>query len=307
VGLSNAAKADIWLILVTILGAIGWILSKEAVLQMPPFLFISLRFLLAGLLLLVFGYSQVRALNWNQCKQAILVGSVFAIGMCFWIMGLYTGVSISVGSFILSSSVIFSPIIANIFFKEKVPISTWSSMPVALLGLAYLTLTEGFEVQKGQLLFILSSLFIALFFVLNSRAANDQTGVAASEKVPALPLTTLSLLTVGVSVAFVSFALESWSSAAENYSTNLLAWVLASAFIATALRFFMQTYAQSLSMASHGVVIMVVEPIWTALLAAAWFAESLSGNDLIGCVLIFAAVIIIRWTLIQGLFKRSTG
>ena len=123
----------------------------------------------------------------------------------------------------------------------------------------------------------------------------------------AQPRWTLSLLTVGVSVAFVSFALESWSTAADNYSTNLLAWVLASAFIATALRFFMQTYAQSLSMASHGVVIMVVEPIWTALLAAFWFAERLSGNDLIGCVLIFAAVIIIRWTLIQGLFKRTTG
>jgi drug/metabolite transporter (DMT)-like permease len=69
----------------------------------------------------------------------------------------------------------------------------------------------------------------------------------------------------------------------------------------------MQTHAQSLSSNSHGVVIMIVEPIWTALMAAAWFGESLSEKELIGCVLVFISIIIIRWTLIQRLLKRATA
>jgi drug/metabolite transporter (DMT)-like permease len=311
--LSNAIKADILLVLVTILAAISWIFSKEAVLLMPPLLFICSRFLLAGLLLLIVGFNQLSVLSWNQYRQAIIVGFIFALGMCFWVMGLHSGVSLSVASFITSSAVIFSPIISKIFFAEKVPSTTWYAIPFALVGLAFLSLYGEFEIQKGQLLFIVSALFVALFFVLNSRAANHREIVVlgevtrVSKRVPALPLTAIALVTVGVLVGMLSFITEGWLEAAEGFSSTLLAWVLASAFIGTALRFFMQTHAQSLSSNSHGVVIMIVEPIWTALMAAAWFGESLSEKELIGCVLVFISIIIIRWTLIQRLLKRASA
>lgn len=279
---------------------------------MPPFLFICSRFFLAGLLLLVVGFNQLSELTWNQCQQAMVVGVIFAIGMCFWVMGLHSGVSLSVASFITSSAVIFSPIIAKFFFDEKVPRTTWYAIPFALLGLAFLSLSGELLVQKGQLLFVMSAVFVALFFVLNSRAANHREVVylddvvSVSEKVPALPLTAIALTTVGILVGILSFFVENWFDVAENFSNDLLGWVLASAFIGTALRFFMQTYAQSLSNKSHGVVIMIVEPIWTALLAAAWFSERLSEKDLVGCVLVFISVVILRWTLIRGLFKRAS-
>ncbi|ATI03851.1 MULTISPECIES: DMT family transporter [Cycloclasticus] len=311
--MSNAIKADILLVLVTILAAISWIFSKEAVLLMPPLLFICSRFLLAGLLLLIVGFNQLSVLSWNQYRQAIIVGFIFALGMCFWVMGLHSGVSLSVASFITSSAVIFSPIISKIFFAEKVPSTTWYAIPFALVGLAFLSLSGEFEIQKGQLLFIVSALFVALFFVLNSRAANHREIVVlgevtrVSKRVPALPLTAIALVTVGVLVGMLSFITEGWLEAAEGFSSTLLAWVLASAFIGTALRFFMQTHAQSLSSNSHGVVIMIVEPIWTALMAAAWFGESLSEKELIGCVLVFISIIIIRWTLIQRLLKRASA
>ncbi len=280
---------------------------------MPPLLFICSRFLLAGLLLLIVGFNQLSVLSWNQYRQAIIVGFIFALGMCFWVMGLHSGVSLSVASFITSSAVIFSPIISKIFFAEKVPSTTWYAIPFALVGLAFLSLSGEFEIQKGQLLFIVSALFVALFFVLNSRAANHREIVVlgevtrVSKRVPALPLTAIALVTVGVLVGMLSFITEGWLEAAEGFSSTLLAWVLASAFIGTALRFFMQTHAQSLSSNSHGVVIMIVEPIWTALMAAAWFGESLSEKELIGCVLVFISIIIIRWTLIQRLLKRATA
>lgn len=280
---------------------------------MPPLLFICSRFLLAGLLLLIVGFKQLSVLSWNQYRQAIIVGFIFALGMCFWVLGLHSGVSLSVASFITSSAVIFSPIISKIFFAEKVPSTTWYAIPFALVGLAFLSLSGEFEIQKGQLLFIVSALFVALFFVLNSRAANHREIVVlgevtrVSKRVPALPLTAIALVTVGVLVGMLSFITEGWLEAAEGFSSTLLAWVLASAFIGTALRFFMQTHAQSLSSNSHGVVIMIVEPIWTALMAAAWFGESLSEKELIGCVLVFISIIIIRWTLIQRLLKRASA
>lgn len=303
----NALKADLWLVLVTILAAVSWIFSKEAIMLMPPLIFISLRFFLAGLFLTIIGFHQIKLLNWAQYKQAILVGCVFTVGMCFWIMGLYSGVSLTIGGFLTSLAVLFSPILARVFFKEYVPSRTWYAIPVAVIGVGFLSLGSGFNIESGQLLFMVASLFFALFFILNTRAANHREvgGIdevlEISEKVPSLPLTAITLLVVGVIAGCLSLLMESPSIVIEEFSMAMLGWVLASAFIGTAIRFFIQTHAQSLSENSHGVVIMVVEPVWTALLAAAWFSEQLSVNDFVGCLLIFISIIIIRWTSIYQL------
>lgn len=132
---------------------------------MPPLLFISSRFILAGILLSMVGFRQIKSLNWHQYKQAIVVGSIFAAGMCFWIMGLYSGVNLSVGGFLTSLAVVISPALARIFFKEPAPFTTWLSMPVVAIGLGFLSLNSGIEIETGQLLFITASFFFALFFI----------------------------------------------------------------------------------------------------------------------------------------------
>lgn len=308
-GLSRAAKADLWFVVVTLLAAAGWIFSKEAILLMPPLLFISLRFLLAGMVLTMVGFRQVKALSWNQYRQSIFVGAIFSFGTCFWVMGLYSGVSISVGVFLTSLAVIMVPLLSRVLFKEKPPRSTWFSIPVAVIGLAILTLKSDLSIETGQLFFLAASFFFGIFFIYNTRAANHQEvamldeSINVSEKVPALPLTAITLLVVGVIAAAVSLYMEPWQPTFTDFSLELLFWVSASALVGTALRFFIQTHAQSLSTHSHGVVIMVVEPIWTACLAAAWFDESLSQTDLMGCSLIFLSIVINRWPLISGLFR----
>jgi drug/metabolite transporter (DMT)-like permease len=73
--------------------------------------------------------------------------------------------------------------------------------------------------------------------------------------------------------------------------------------IGTAARFLLQTYAQGLTTPSHAAVIMILEPIWTALIAAAWFNERMSELQLIGCSMIFAALIINRWSSVNSWLK----
>lgn len=306
--MSNTLKADLWLLLVTMLAAISWMFSKEAILIMPPFLFTSLRFLLAGLLLGLFGFRQLKVLNWAQCSQAMLVGSVFTLGMCLWIKGVNSGVSLSIGGFLISLAVVIVPVFAKIFFQEKLPKSTCFAMPIAAAGLAVLSLKSNIELASGQLYFIYSTLFFAFFFILNARAANYHEHHVKgrkriSERVPALPLTAVSLLTVGFLSGCLSVAMEPWDALHNDFSMDVVKWVLASAFIGTALRFFIQTYAQSLSSSSHGVVIMVVEPVWTAILAALWFSEQLSDSDMLACLLIFLSLLVNRWSSIASLLK----
>lgn len=316
--MSDAHKSDLLLVLVTLLAAISWMFSKEAVLMMPPLMFMAARFLIAGGILALIALPALRRLNRDQIKRSVGVGLVFGIAMSCWILGLFHGDSMGEGAFLTSMGIVIVPIIARLVFGEAQPLSTWLAIPIAAAGLALLSLENGFQPDPGQLYFVAAAFIFALYFTLNTRAANQRTvtskqgEVIEKQKVPALPLTALALLTVGVVTLAESAISEAWAPTLNNPPPILFVWILASAVIGTAGRFLLQTYAQSLSAQSHGVVILVLEPVWVALFAAGWFGETMSALQLAGCGLIFMALLVNRWSAltraIKGLMKaRKTA
>lgn len=310
--LSNARKSDLLLVVVTLMAAISWIFSKEAVLLMPPLLFMAMRFLLAGSVLAFIARRPLRRLNADQFRRSVGVGLVFGIAMSFWVMGLFHATHVGEGAFLTSLGVVVVPVLARFIFREEQPVSTWFAIPVAVSGLALLSLKNGFRPEIGQLFFVVAACIFALFFTLNTRAANQRTVVnrlgetIEKQRVPALPLTSIALLIVGTVTLVESAFLEPWTPTLNNFSGILAMWIIASAVVGTAGRFLLQTYAQSLSTHSHGVVIMVLEPVWVALFAAGWFSESMSGPQMAGCGLIFLALLINRWGVISKAVKGWT-
>lgn len=307
--MSNARKSDLYLVIVTLLAATSWIFSKEAVLLMPPLLFISLRFLIAGGFLALAAWRPLSQLSLNQLKRGVGVGLVFGVAMSFWVMGLYNISSMGEGAFITSLGVVIVPVVARLAFKEAQPASTWFAIPIAAAGLALLSLRNGFQPEPGQIFFVLTASIFALYFNLNTRAANQRTVTDRSgnqvekPRIPALPLTTIALLTVGTVALLGSSVTESWSPTFSDPPPLLVWWILASAIIGTAARFLLQTYAQSLAIHSHGAVILVLEPVWVSLFAAGWFGETMTVIQLTGCGLIFVALIVNRWSVINKALK----
>lgn len=304
--LSDAHKSDLLLVVVTLLAAISWMFSKEAVMLMPPLLFMALRFLIAGLILGLAAPGYLRRLTRDHLLRSIQVGLVFGVAMSCWIMGLFHASHVGEGAFLTSLGVVIVPVIARLVFREPQPLSTWLALPVAVAGLAMLSLQNGFRPEPGQMFFVAAANIFALFFILNTRAANTRSETSRAgvtvrrERVPAVVLTAITLLTVGAFATLLSLILEpAWSITFDDFPPILVWWVLASAIIGTAGRFFVQTYAQSLSTHSHGVVIMVLEPVWVALFATGWFDESMSALQLGGCALIFAALLINRWAVLS--------
>jgi len=227
-------------------------------------------------------------------------------------MGLFHATHVGEGAFLTSLGVVVVPVLARFIFREEQPVSTWFAIPVAVSGLALLSLKNGFRPEIGQLFFVVAACIFALFFTLNTRAANQRTVVnrlgetIEKQRVPALPLTSIALLIVGTVTLVESAFLEPWTPTLNNFSGILAMWIIASAVVGTAGRFLLQTYAQSLSTHSHGVVIMILEPVWVALFAAGWFSESMSGPQMAGCGLIFLALLINRWGVISKAVKGWT-
>jgi drug/metabolite transporter (DMT)-like permease len=289
--LQSSFKADGYIVVVTILAAISWIFSKEALSEMPPLLFIGSRFLIAGVFLVFFSKSSLGKLSFTQWKTSSLVGLLFGLSMSLWIFGLFYTSSLGEGAFITSiNSVLVAPL-SYFLFKTAVPKVTWVALPITMIGLALLSLENGFKPEPSQLFFFFSAVLLSLTFTLN--------GLAAA-KIPAPALTAISLTLVGFIALMLSVALESWPS---EITKNMMLWLLLSAFIGTACRFLLQTYAQGLTSPSHAAVIMVLEPIWTAIIAAAWFDERMSAVQLVGCGLIFTSLLLNRWSSILQLMR----
>ncbi|WP_417538443.1 DMT family transporter [Marinobacter sp.] len=309
--MSDSYKSDLLLVAVTLLAAVSWIFSKEAILLMPPLLFMALRFLVAGGFLALFAWPSLVRLSSDQFKRGIGVGLVFGVAMSFWVMGLFHGTSMGEGAFLTSLGVVIVPIIARLVFKEAQPASTWLAIPVAIAGLALLSLKNGFKPEAGQIFFVVAATIFALYFTLNTRAANQRTTInrkgesVEKHRIPALPLTAIALLTVGLLTLIESLLMEPWQPTFSNPPPLLIWWVLASAIVGTAGRFLVQTYAQSLSTHSHGAVILVLEPVWVSLFAAGWFGETMAPMQLAGCGLIFAALIVNRWNALSRALRAS--
>ena len=290
---SHSLKADALLVVVTLLAAISWMFSKEAVNEMPPLLFIGSRFLLAGVFLALFSQRSLIGLNPKQWLASAQVGILFGLSMCLWIFGLFHAKNLGEGAFITSIASILVAPISYFIFKAKVEKSNWLALPVAFIGLGLLGLENGFNPEKSQLFFLGAAILLSLTFILNGRAAVRMSAAA---------LTAISLSFVGLMAIFISVYVETWPEAA---TVSMTKWLVLSALIGTAARFLLQTYAQGLTTPSRAAVIMILEPIWTASIAAAWFNERMSSLQLIGCSLIFAALIINRWANVQAWLKKE--
>src|SRR5690554_2126270 len=202
--MSDAHMSDLLLVVVTLFAAFGWMFSKEAVVMMPPLMFMAARFLIAGSVLALIALPSLFRLSADQFRRSIGVGAVFGIGMTCWIMGLYHAESMGEGAFLTSLGVVIVPVLARVVFGEAQSMSTLLAIPIAVAGLALLSLENGFKPQPGQPYLLVSAFIFALYFTLNTRAANQRTVVNKhgetihKNRVPALPLTAVALLTVGL-------------------------------------------------------------------------------------------------------------
>ncbi|MFY9179687.1 MAG: EamA family transporter, partial [Venatoribacter sp.] len=220
-------KADLVLVVVTLLAAAGWIFSKETLLGLPPLLFMGLRFLCGGALVALLAARHLARLNSEQWHSAVLVGLFMGAAMGIWIFGLHTTKSLGEGAFITSLSVVVVPMVNWLLFKQRPTRVTFIALPIAIIGMALLSLRHGFTPDPSQWYFFVAAMLLSVAFILNSRAA---------AKTPALALSAIQLLLVGAVTFCSSLLLESWPNFLD-LPAAIWGWLFLSFTLATAGRF----------------------------------------------------------------------
>lgn len=274
--------AEASLVLVTLIAGFGWLCSKEVLRGMPPLLFLGVRFASAGAVLAVLARLRAQPLPWRLHATSWWSAAMLALAMVLWMLALQLSHNLGVGAFIGSLGVVLAPVLARLMFGTVLLAQTLWAMPLAVLGVAAMALHGGWQLDAADSLFLASALAMSVFLNLNGRAG---------ARAPALSLTALQLLLAGAAGFASSALVESWPA---SLSPAVWGWLLVSILLATCGRFFLQGWAQARVPMQHSAFILLLEPVWTAVLAWWWFGSGMSASQLTGAGLIMSSLLISR-------------
>ncbi len=221
----------------------------------------------------------IRIVNLKAFYKIIGTGLLIAVALYTTAYGLKLSTSINYG-FIIKSGVIFGPLLAFLFLKEKLSFSKILLMISFLVGL-YLVTTGGKLIipQKGDLLILISALFFCFSDILLKKL---------TDKLPSSVVTS----TRGISVSIFLFLLIFISG--KNFTFDIpLTYLLISGVFAAAGQL-MVIKALSLSSVSYVSLMTMLAPLIVSLSGAFFLSEPFTVWHLLGGSIIIASGIMVQ-------------
>lgn len=271
--------ANLLLVAVTLLAAMGWIFSKYVLVAMSPMFFLATRFILSAVIVGGFRPKTVLRAPLQHIIRPLLTGTLLGIQIAMWGYGLMLSDGLGVGAFLISLSFLLIPVTGLLFGYRARPY-TWIAIIVAVPGLALLALRHGFALAASDIVFLLSAVLYSLYFNINGRLCAG---------IPPVTQTTYQLFAVSVVCAL---AYGFWESDQTQSFAGVWLWFVLSIVLATCLRFFLLLKAQSMEPEGQGAIVMTLEPVWVAILSTLYMNETLSLTALSGMAIIFLALLI---------------
>ena len=285
--------SSLLLLLAAIIWGAAFVAQSVGMEYMEPLTFNAARFLVGGFVLLPFALldevKQWKAIptekgRKSQLKTTLIGGLCCGIAICtastFQQYGmLYT--SVGKAGFITALYIVLVPI-AGLFFKRKARRLVWLSVAIAVIGLYLLCINESLTVNFGDLLmFCCAIVFTSHILVIDH----------FSPKAKGVTLSCIQFLFSGVVSMVGMFLLEkpTWNGIIMGALPILYAGVM-SCGIAYTLQILGQKHVEP-AIAS---LILSLESVVSVLAGWVLLHEILNKREIIGCVLMFVAVVLVQ-------------
>lgn len=262
----------------------GFVWMKDAIERQPYFDFLALRFTIAAGVMFLIRPQLVRHINLNFLNRGALLGVALGLGYVTQTIGLEQSTAAITG-FFTGLYIVFTPLFAWLLLRQKIGSKVLLGVIIATVGLGVITLGGlGFDI--GTISLLACAILFALHIVGLGRWSPGRDTYA---------LTVVQLATVAV-ICWVG-ALFNPSDPGFQSPPDADVWnaVLFTAIFATAIAFFVQTWAQSIMDASRVAIILTTEVVFAALFAVALGQEVLSIRTVIGGSLMVIAMLIVEW------------
>ena len=271
--------ASIALVAVTAVWGYTFLVVQDAVARMPVMDFLAWRFLVGSVVMIALRPTCLRNVTRRELLRGIGLGTILGLGYIAQTYGLrYTSAATS--GFITGMFVVLTPVMSWILLRRRTNRNTWMVVALATVGLALLSL-NGWSIGIGELLTLGCAVFFAIHIV--------GLGEWSSQYEPYV-FTLLQIGTVGA----ISLIAATPQGIAVPPNPGVWAVVGITGVLATAVAFFVQTWALSLVSATRAAVVMTMEPVFAGLFAVVIGGNQLTLRNLAGAACILAAMFIIN-------------
>ena len=285
--MSKQVRADGILILVTLCWGVSYLLMDISLEELDPFTLNAFRFLGAFAIAALVSFKKIRTVNKTTLKYSLLVGFALVfvyIGATFGVK--YT--SLSNSGFLCALTVVFTPILAWLFFKKAPGKKLTFVVILCFIGIALLTLGDDFSINmehlKGDMLCLMCAVAYAADLLLTEKAVSH-------EEVDAYNLGVFQLGVTGALNLIMALIVE--TPQAPQTMEVWSAVIFVSVFC-TGVAFVLQPVAQQYTTASHVGVIFTLEPVFAAVVAYFFAGEILSFKAYLGAALMLASIFIME-------------
>lgn len=291
-GSSSCWRADLALLGIAFIWGLTFVVVKEALASASTLVFLALRFTLATLALAVafrgrFGSLSLRS---REVRGGVLAGVCLFAGFAFQTFGLrYTTPSKS--AFITGLSIVLVPLLGSFVYRRAPRMSEAMGIAVAAVGMGMLTL-EGWapRIAFGDLV----TLGCAFAFALHILVVGHYSAGAGFEVLSLTQIATAAVL-AGVTCGWAEPPRLLWTP-------SLMAALLITGLLATALAFSVQAWAQQRTTATRTALIFASEPVFAWLASYLLAGEALGTRAAAGAVLILAGILLVE---LKPIARRS--
>jgi drug/metabolite transporter (DMT)-like permease len=273
-------KADLTLLFVTLLWGSAFAVMRLAAGHGTIFFLNGLRFLLAALLLLPFAKIRM-AFKHATLVYVGLAGFALFVAVGLQQAGLVTTTAGN-GGFITSLYVVIVPLLLWVLWKERPALPTGVAALMAISGGFLLSTGGSFQVRSGDELIFLGSFFWAMHVVVVGKVQG---------RMEALPFALGQFIVCGVLNLVTGMFIE------HPVQADMLAVIpaiLYTGVFSIAVGFTLQVVAQKHTPANDAALIMSLESVFAVFFGWLFLRESLSTIQIVGCMLILAAVVFVQ-------------
>lgn len=293
-------RANLLLLLTAMIWGAAFVAQSVSMDYIGPFTFLFARSVLGGVVLLpviaVINRGQKKQAAQEKKKHTLMLGGVCCGAALFVASGLQQiGIQYTTAGkagFITAMYMVLVPI-CGLFFGRRPESKVWGAVLVALAGMYLLCLyPSGFKnLSRGDLI----EMLCALGFTCHILVIDHFSG-----RVDGVKMSCIQFLVCGAlaGIGMLAFETPSWQSIKAAALPICYAGILSSG-----VGYTLQIVAQKDTQPTVASLLMSLESVFSLIFGWMILKEAMSGVELLGCLIMFAAII---WVQLPGKKKSVT-
>lgn len=286
----SQGQANGLLLLAAIIWGSAFVPQALGAVDVAPFLFTGLRFLLGALVVLPLAWWEWGKLRVHQrtpqapdLLRVVGLGLLIFAGVVMQQIGIGS-TSVTNAGVLTSLYVPLTPLLGWLLYRQRPHWMVWPTAVGCLVGAWLLAGADTMAMARGDWWVIGSSVFWGLHLLLVGRTANRIGGPFV--------LSFVQFSVCAVASLGVAAVIEPWPLAGLERAAASIAYT---GFISVGLGYTLQVWGQRYANAAHAAIILSSETLFAALFGAIFMGDRLGVLGLLGAGLILLCIVLVQW------------